>query len=121
MSDEVKHTNGAGLHPAISHPSYETQRAVNGSSNNKTDVHFVGTDKPLMVAAAIGLAGIAMWMAYTNHESDQAALREFSDWSAKTYNREVAIDADMQLLGINTRAKFGEIPVPPAAKLKKKE
>ncbi len=72
-----------------------------------------------MVAVAIAMAGIAIWIAYSNHESDQQSIREFSEWSAKTYNREVAIDADLNILGINSKARYGAIPLPPSVTSKK--
>lgn len=95
------------------------QRASRGGQN--VWVHLVGTDKPLMTALAIGLSLLAMYIGHLNHESDNDNIREFSDWSAKTYNREVAIDADLQLMGINARQRYGDIPIPPNAQRKKKE
>jgi hypothetical protein len=90
------------------------QRASRGGQN--TWVHLVGTDKPLVTALAVGLALAAMWMAYTNHESDQALIREFNDFAAKTYNREVAIDADLNIMNIDVKKRYGEIPMPPNVK-----
>lgn len=94
------------------------QHASRGGQN--TWVHLVGTDKPLMTALAIALALVAMWVAYTNHESDQAIVREFNDFAAKTYNREVAIDADLNIMNIDTKKRYGDIPLPPNVKRKDK-
>src|SRR5512146_2359255 len=89
----------------------ESMKVEGGGANVR--LHLVGTDKPLMTAVSLCLAAGALLYAFINHQSDQDRIRDFSRFAAQTYNREVAIDADLNIMGIDAKKRYGAIPLPP--------